>query len=177
VFLSAILAFIGGVIFPPLAYGIWNSSLLPEQLHFVLENSALFLALFVYTLWVLLLWVLFFVQWTNYYLDVWYVTNKRIIDIDQKGIFHRQISNIRFDKIQDVSVEVKGIVATFFDFGDIHVQTASEDSKGFFIRHAAYPEVAKKVIFNQHHKVAEQHQQVRIVKDEGDVAQTSEVKT
>ncbi len=173
VFLPAILAFVGGTLLPPIFYLIWNSGLVPEVVHFTLSGNALYLTLFVYTLWVLGLWIAFFLQWTNYYLDVWYVTDKRIIDIDQKGIFHRQISNIRFDKIQDISIEVRGVIATFFNFGDIHVQTASEDSKEFFIRNAADPENAKKIIFSQYHVVSEQNQRVKIVKD-GDAGQTTE---
>lgn len=166
VFLSAIFTFVVGVFFPIIIYGIFNSGLFPETINIKLSGSALFISLFVYTVWILILWVSFFVQWTNYYLDVWYVTDKRIIDIDQKQIFHRHVSNIRFDKIQDVSVEVKGIIATFFNFGDIHVQTASENSKEFFISYVADPERAKKIIFTQHHKVSERHQTVKILTDD-----------
>jgi hypothetical protein len=57
---------------------------------------------FFFILWVLTLWIFFFLDWTKYYLDVWYVTQKRIIIIDQKALFDREISNVRFDKIQDV---------------------------------------------------------------------------
>jgi len=61
--------------------------------------SSLFL--FFYSLWLLFLWLLFFIQWTKYHLDVWYVTEKRIIDVQQKQIFDREISNLPFDKIQN----------------------------------------------------------------------------
>lgn len=166
VFLPSTLAFVFGTLLPPIFYFIWNSSLVFEKIHFVLAGPKLYLALFVYVMWVLGLWTLFALQWTNYYLDVWYVTDKRIIDIEQKRIFHREVSNLRFDKIQDVSVEVKGVIATFLDYGDIHVQTASEDSKEFFIHDAADPENAKKVIFSQHHRVSERHQQVTIVTED-----------
>lgn len=177
VFLPATLALVFGTIIPPVLYLVWNSSLVPEQIHFSLAGSKFYLALFIYSVWVLGLWVSFFLQWTNYYLDVWYVTDKRIIDIDQKRIFHREVSNLRFDKIQDVSVEVRGVIATFLNYGDIHVQTASEDSKEFFIKDAADPENAKKVIFSQHHRVSERHQQVRIVKEEDEGTQNSNIKT
>ena len=46
-----------------------------------------FVVLFMYSLWTLLLWVVLFLQWTNYYLDVWYITEKRIIDVNQKRRF------------------------------------------------------------------------------------------
>ena len=122
---------------------------------FSVGNSFEILASFVYSLWLLTLWISFFVQWTNYYLDVWYITDKRIIDIEQRSMFYREVSNLRFDKIQDVTIEVRGILATFLDFGNIKVQTASENSKDFFMSYAAHPDRIRKLIFEQHNKVAE----------------------
>jgi len=109
-----------------------------------------YLGLFLYALWLLLLWVLFFINWTNYYLDVWYITDRRIIDINQKWIFHREISNLRFDKIQDITIEVRGVIATFLKFGDLRVQTASEDSKDFVMRNAAHPDEVRNLVFEMH---------------------------
>lgn len=111
--------------------------------------------LFGYSLWLLLTWVFFFIQWTNYYLDVWYITDKRIIEINQKGIFHREVSNLRFDKIQDISVEVRGIIATFLKFGHLRVQTAAEDSRSFVMESAYHPEEVRRIIFDLHNKEAE----------------------
>ena len=112
------------------------------------NSSALFL--FIYTLWLLVLWVSFFVDWTKYYLDVWYVTEKRIIAIDQRHIFNRGVSNLRFDKIQDVTIDVKGFFATLLNFGNVRVQTASEDNYDFFMNTVRNPERVRRVIFSQH---------------------------
>jgi len=76
--------------------------------------------------WVWFIWVAFFILWTDYYLDILILTNKRIIDIEQKGFFSREISTFRLDRIQDITVDVNGVIPTFFDFGDIHIQTAGE---------------------------------------------------
>jgi len=72
----------------------------------------------------LILWVVAFVIWTDHYLDVWVITNKNLIDVEQQGIFHREISTTRLSKIQDVSSEVRGIFQTFLNFGDLTIQTA-----------------------------------------------------
>src|SRR4030042_6750597 len=61
----------------------------------------------------------FFNSFIDYYLDVWIVTNKRIINIEQKGLFHREIAEHNLDKIQDVTGLQKGIFSTFFSFGDV----------------------------------------------------------
>ncbi len=117
------------------------------------NTSALFL--FVYCLWLLFLWASFFINWTKYYLDVWYVTEKRIIAVDQKQIFNRAISNLRFDKIQDVTIDVRGFVPTFLNFGNVKVQTAGEDNYEFSMDTVADPEKVRKVIFNQHNEIGD----------------------
>lgn len=76
--------------------------------------------------WALFMWVTLFLVWTDYYLDVLVVTNKRVIDIEQKGIFSREVAAFRLDRIQDVTVNISGVIATFLEFGNIHIQTAGE---------------------------------------------------
>lgn len=104
--------------------------------------------------WLLVLWVIFFIFWTNYYLDVLIITNKRIIDIEQKGLFSRDIVETAVGNIQDVKVEVFGIVATLWDFGNIHIQTAGV-SKEIVVRGIANPYEVRKKISEQYHKVRE----------------------
>lgn len=104
--------------------------------------------LFFYILWFLALWLFFFVEWTKYYLDVWYVTEKRIIAVEQRFIFSRQISNLRFDRIQDVSIDMHGFLATLLQFGTVKVQTASEDNFDFILRTVRHPDEVRRVIFS-----------------------------
>ncbi|HBD24808.1 MAG: hypothetical protein A2566_00075 [Candidatus Zambryskibacteria bacterium RIFOXYD1_FULL_40_13] len=121
------------------------------QAGFLENKSAVFI--FLYTLWILFLWISFFVEWTKYYLDVWYVTEKRIIIIDQKNLFHREVSNLRFNKIQDVTLEVQGFISTLLKFGNIRVQTASEDSKEFNMTSVRHPEEVRRIIFGHQNKI------------------------
>ncbi|MFT5179610.1 MAG: putative membrane protein YdbT with pleckstrin-like domain [Candidatus Paceibacteria bacterium] len=81
---------------------------------------------FGYLLWVFFIWNAIFLAWTDYYLDVIVVTNQRIVDIDQKGLFRREVSTLHLSKIQDVTSEVHGILPTFLGYGDLHVQTAGQ---------------------------------------------------
>jgi len=100
---------------------------------------------FGYSLWLLLLWVIFFIEWTDYYLDLWIITSKRIIDVEQKGFFHREITSFRYEQIQDITVETRGLVETFFKFGTLQIQTAGH-SRDIIIRDAHYPEDARSLI-------------------------------
>lgn len=108
-------------------------------------GNLFFFFAFIYLVFVLIIWVIFFVQWTNYYLDVWYLTDKRIIDIEQKGLFRREKISIRYDRIQDVTIEVSGMVATLAGYGDIHVQSAGI-GREIILRSAASPDKIKKII-------------------------------
>jgi len=83
-------------------------------------------ALFLYCGWFLLLWAYFFVLWTNIYLDVWIITDRRIIDIEQISLFHRDISDFRLERIQNITVEERGLLANMFGYGNIHIETAGE---------------------------------------------------
>jgi uncharacterized membrane protein YdbT with pleckstrin-like domain len=59
-------------------------------------------------------------------LDVLIITDRRIFEIEQHGLFRRESSTFRIDRIQDVTVDVKGVIATFLNFGDIHIHPAGE---------------------------------------------------
>jgi uncharacterized membrane protein YdbT with pleckstrin-like domain len=114
----------------------------------VFGGSSAVIFLFFYLFWILILWMSFFYQWTDYYFDVWIITNERVIDLEQKGFFNRQMSTLRIERIQDITVSIEGIVATFLKFGDIHVHSASHDghdshSEAFIIKQARNPFLVK----------------------------------
>lgn len=52
------------------------------------------------------------------------VTSQRVIDIDQRGFFERNVAEATYDKIQDVRYTIRGLWSTIFRFGTIIVQTA-----------------------------------------------------
>ena len=78
------------------------------------------------SLYIMLLIIFMFLIWMDFYLDMWIITSKRIIDIEQRGLFSREISEIPLVHIQDVTLEVHGIMRTFLRFGTIRLQTAGE---------------------------------------------------
>ena len=67
---------------------------------------------------------LFLTHFVDYYLDVWVITNERIVDILQSGLFSRTVAETRFYLIQDVTTEVKGFLPTIFNYGNIYIQTS-----------------------------------------------------
>ena len=101
----------------------------PQILESKISYPFLFLLASVYYLYVLLF---LFNAYIDYQLDVWIVTNQRIINIEQKGLFNREIAEHSLERIQDVSGLQKGIFETFFSYGDVHVQTAGEIQRFIF---------------------------------------------
>lgn len=63
-------------------------------------------------------------SWIVWSLNAFILTNQRLIDVDQKGFFHRTVSEAALGKIQDVSFTVQGPWQTMFQYGKVIVQTA-----------------------------------------------------
>lgn len=85
----------------------------------------------------------------NYYLDVYIVTNKRIVDIQQKGFFRREIAELHLHQIQDVEARVEGFFQTLMHFGDIYIQTAGE-RENFVFEDVPHPYTLAKEIVELH---------------------------
>jgi hypothetical protein len=81
--------------------------------------------------WSLLTLLVGFATWTHYYLDVWIITDRRIILIDQVNFFNRNVSIFRLERLQDIEFYIKGIIPTLLNFGTIRAQTASAFDSNF----------------------------------------------
>ena len=88
-----------------------------------------------------------FVEYADYYLDTWIVTNERIINIEQKGLFNRVASELQLNAVQDVTSDVKGLVRTLFDYGDVVIQTAG-GVKRFHFKGIPNPEEIKERVIH-----------------------------
>lgn len=70
-----------------------------------------------------LAFILMFPFWIGWYYSVYIFTDQRMLQITQKGLFHRSMVTVGLDQIQMVNYEVKGITETVFGFGTIVIQT------------------------------------------------------
>ncbi len=120
----------------------------------LVSEQTIFGALALYGVWLLFIWTNSAIVATNIYLDVLVVTNRRIIDIEQKGLFARTVSSVRFDRIQDITVEVHGLLPTLLRFGTVRIQTAGEE-KEFVMRNLHEPYAVKDFIMKEHHRALE----------------------
>ena len=80
----------------------------------------------------MIFWLILFIIWIDYYLDVWIITTQRIVNIEQLGLFRRQVSEMEHSKIQDVTSKIKGVFPTLFKYGYIYIQTAGATERFIF---------------------------------------------
>lgn len=113
---------------------------------------------FLENLFLLLTWVVFFIIWIDYYFDVWIVTDQRIVNIEQKGLFSRVVSELELEKIQDITTDVKGIIPTFLNYGNLYVQTAGEMER-FIFRNVPDPYGIKDAIMSLQKKYEAKEEQ------------------
>jgi len=140
------MAGLGFGIFVALAAPLIVSAAYPEVFrgftHEILLGAGLFLQLFAVAL---------FLMFADYYLDVWMVTNERLVFVELRGLFSRKVSSVNYRNIQDVSAEVKGIIPTLLNYGNLQVQTAGEFHE-FIFKDVPHPYELKDKILSLHNE-------------------------
>ncbi len=74
----------------------------------------------------------FTVAFLDYYFDIQIVSDHRLVDINQSGLFRRSVNELDLEEIEDVSSSTKGILSSIFDFGTVEVETAGPIEKFIF---------------------------------------------
>jgi hypothetical protein len=67
--------------------------------------------------------LLFFPSWVTWHFSVFIVTDKRLIQITQKGFWNRSVVDMGLNQIQMVNYQVSGLQETLLGFGTIMMQT------------------------------------------------------
>jgi uncharacterized membrane protein YdbT with pleckstrin-like domain len=113
------------------------------------------------SVYALSIWMFFYTAFNDYYLDIWIVTNDRIVDIRQSGLFGRTIAELDLYRVQDVKSECNGMFATMFNYGNVYIQTAGETGN-FVFRNVPNPHHIREEIV----KLAEEDRKYHIKKAE-----------
>lgn len=82
---------------------------------FLILGFVLFLLSVFYLLYNFLIW------WK----DVYILTNIRVIDCNQKTLFHKVVSEADLGNIQDTTYEIEGLWQTVLNYGQVKILTAS----------------------------------------------------
>lgn len=92
--------------------------------------------------------------WFNFlvwFFNVGIITDKRIIDVDFDSVIYKEVTEANLDKIEDITAKGGGFFASFFDYGNLFIQTAATEVNIEFIN-IPHPSEAVKVISNLTHK-------------------------
>jgi len=117
----------------------------PAAFPALLEDSYQKVFIFFSIIYFGFIWILIFIIWVDYYLDIWIVTDQRILDVEQIGFFNRVVSELDLKRIQDITSKVCGILPTMFGFGNIQIQTAAEEHR-FEMKSIPHPVATRRKI-------------------------------
>lgn len=95
-----------------------------------------------------------FVMWN---FNTLIITTKRVIKTRQKGFFDRTISEMLISRINDVAHHIRGVWATMFHYGTLHI-VAGNGQTILDFPHMRNPEAAQKILNDLLQKISpEQH--------------------
>ena len=162
VLLSDILVLVFAVFIPFVL--LFFLHLLPIEKLFAFSGSTFAAGGFLLFAWLTIVWMMGWNIWTDYYLDILMITDKRIFDIDQEGLFKRRSASFRIDRVQNVTVDQKGIIQTLLDFGSIKIETAG-GIEDFIASYIAKPYDIKKLINEMQDVTLDKSQEVHLHPD------------
>lgn len=113
--LGAILCIAPTIVFP--FVGKYLITPIPIPLGYVITGTAF---------WYVATFGFILMKFLRWYFNIFIVTNERIIDIDFVNFLYKEFSEAQLSRVQDISYQIRGILATFVNFGDVLIQTAGE---------------------------------------------------
>lgn len=85
------------------------------------------------TLYYLVVFGYALVNFITWFYNVSLVTTLRVVDVDYSDIVYHNVAATKITLIQDVDYTQSGFIRTFFNYGDVFVQTASESPNFDFL--------------------------------------------
>lgn len=74
-----------------------------------------------------------FVEFISWFYDIGIVTQKRIIDLDYSDIIHHDVAVTKLNLVQDINYIQAGPLRSFFNFGNVLIQTAGNNPNFDFL--------------------------------------------
>ena len=87
-------------------------------------------------------------SWMLWYFSYYIVTDERLRQTRQKGLFKKSVVDLELSSIQNMSFGVNGVFATMLDYGSILIQTEAGD---LVISMVSHPETVYNELENTWH--------------------------
>lgn len=84
-----------------------------------LTNMQVEYATIILSIYFLILLGLVLYAFVDYYLDIFILTQDRVVFVRQNGFFNRQIDEVYYKDVDEVGVDVKGFLKSTFNYGDL----------------------------------------------------------
>jgi hypothetical protein len=98
-----------------------------------------------------------FLLWVFYYLNMQIVTDRRVVDVDQVGLFSHVVSELHIENIEDVTSETNGILGNIFNYGMVYIQTAGSKER-FEFNNVPNPSAINKLVLDLYEKIPHKKQ-------------------
>ena len=72
----------------------------------------------------LLVLTIVFEGFLNWYFNVTLITNEKIVDVDFEYLIYKAVDLAPLSKVEEADSVTAGLLGTFFNFGDVKIQTA-----------------------------------------------------
>ena len=115
--------------------------LIKYELHIKFER-----VLLLWTIIVLIYAVNKYVLWL---INVYIITNKRLIAVNYKSLVHKQVLETPFERIHNISYETKGFWRSLLQVGSVIVQIASLQ-RPLVLKNLKHPDQFKDTLWNRH---------------------------
>ncbi len=109
-----------------------------------------------FLVWTLIVFGIALQQYLHWYFNLYILTNRRVVDIDFFGLFHRQISQTHLTSVQDITFSKGGVLQNFLDFGNMSLQTAGTETN-FEFHNIPDPETNQKHLISLIRKIKNQN--------------------
>lgn len=96
------------------------------------DSNSIALVVLVISTYELSVALFFYSSFLIYYLDMLIITNDRMVEVSQRNLFSRTVSELDLYKIQDTTSDVSGVIATIFNYGTLSIQSAAEKERFVF---------------------------------------------
>ncbi|MBU1457679.1 PH domain-containing protein [Patescibacteria group bacterium] len=80
----------------------------------------------IFVLWYLGLSLFAFQKMLLWFYNIYIITDERIVDVDFFGLLYKNINVTQIRQVEDVNYSQIGLMSSIFNFGDVVIQTASE---------------------------------------------------
>ncbi len=95
--------------------------------------------------WYMLLLANIINHYLYWYFNIYIVTNEHLIDICFQNLMNKNVTEVLLSDVQSARTQMRGVIGSLFNFGDLVVETAAEKQNIQFLV-IPYPDLVKERI-------------------------------